>query len=809
MSKFTKILSLSLYLTTFLWASQSCKPTKYLKDGEVMLKKLEIKGNRKFSSYDLEEFYRLKPNRKFFLLPYRPYMHAYYYGESIFDSTKVKEKYSKKLQKIDSKHDSSTTDSLKIEKWQLKRDETIEKRNLVLKEGNWLMRSVGSKISVYDSTPIANTALQQQKYLHSKGHFRASVEAITKIKNRKAKVIFKITERSPYIIRNNKLICEDSKLKRLINQRIQDSYVKEGMEYSDEALTKERERLTNQLKSSGYFYFHRKFIHFELDSNDGNHTVKMRTIVSNPQEGRHEIFKLKNIYFTSDAGAFKQNVPRDSTNYKGITYLWYKKNVDPKILARKIKLKVGDLYSYDLTVKTQKNLADLSMYKFVNINYFQIDSTNELACYISTSPFTKFQFTSEWGVNVFQGLPGPFGNVAFKARNLFTGAEILDINVRAGIEGQTSILEPDNILTTQEYGLTGLLSFPSFFLPKYILRKFVDYNPKTQFRLSGTITNRSEFSRDNLTSSFSYLWQKTKSTRSVFTPMELTLINTRNETELFSNYISELEENNNPLYLSFRKSIISSLRYDFFYDNNLNRQKRRSSYFRFSVESGGTTLNFIQDDVLQEANKLFGLDYYQYLKGLTDYRHYIPTKNKNILATRVSLGVAKTVGGTEVLPYEKYFFSGGSYSNRAWLPRRLGPGSYTPTTSTGEFDTEYRIEQPGEILFESNIEYRFRLKGVLDGAVFTDIGNVWTINNYSKEGAQFTTDNFLGELAVGAGFGFRFDFSFLILRLDLGSKIWDPALEVGSRFTPGDNSIPQILLDDRLTVLNLGIGYPF
>ena len=228
-----------------------------------------------------------------------------------------------------------------------------------------------------------------------------------------------------------------------------------------------------------------------------------------------------------------------------------------------------------------------------------------------------------------------------------------------------------------------------------------------------------------------------------------------------------------------------------------------------SLESGGTTLNFIQKDIFNESNKIFGLDYYQFLRGLTDFRYYIPTKNNNILATRASIGVAKPIGGTEVLPYEKYFFTGGSYSNRAWLPRRLGPGSYTPLNSSDEFDEEYKLEQPGEILFEANIEYRFRIKGVLDGAVFTDICNVWTINDDSREGSLFKTNTFYKTIAVGSGFGFRFDFSFLILRLDVGTKVYDPALDEGKRFIPEDNSIVEMALDKRLTILNLGIGYPF
>ena len=786
----------------------ACKPTRYLKGSEVMLNKQKIKGNKKFSSYDLEEFYQNQPNRKFFLLPFRPYLHLYYHGESIFDSAKVNTRFDEKVAKIDRKI-IAEEDSIKQDKLNFKKEEIEDKRQLVLKGGNWLMRSVGEKIAIYDSSLSENSAQQMYKYLHSKGHFRADVEYSTKINRRKAKVTYRINEKEPYVIKSNKILADDKKLSKLLPLKA--SLLQNGLEYSDRLLSEERVRITEALKGAGYFHFNQKYVFFEVDSSIEKHHVYIHTIVKNPNDGsKHEKYNIKNIYFTTDAGVEKVGKSRDTIIYNNVNYLWYERNVSEKILNRKIRVKPDELYNHFDVIQTQKNIADLNMYKFVNINFYETEDSlnNHLNCYISTSKFEKYQFTAETGINVFQGLPGPFAKISYKARNLLRGSEIIDLNIRGGIEGQSSILQPDQILATQEYAATGAISFPKFFLPTSILKKYNDYNPKTQFQLSGKQTFRPEFTRDNLTASYAYLWQKTKNKRFVITPLELTLINTRNETNLFRQYIDDLKANNNPLYLSFRKSIISSIRYDFIFDNNLNKQKKESQYFRLSLESGGTTLNFIQKDIFDEPTKIFGLDYYQYLKGLTDFRYYIPTKNKNILATRLAFGIAKTIGLTNALPYEKYFFSGGSYSNRAWLPRRLGPGSYTPLNSNGEFDKNYRIEQPGEVLFESNIEYRFRLKGILDGALFTDIGNVWTINDDARDGSRFSSD-FTKELAVGAGFGFRFDFSFLILRLDIGSKIWDPALDLEDRFTPKNNSVPQILLDDRLTVVNLGIGYPF
>jgi outer membrane protein assembly factor BamA len=202
--------------------------------------------------------------------------------------------------------------------------------------------------------------------------------------------------------------------------------------------------------------------------------------------------------------------------------------------------------------------------------------------------------------------------------------------------------------------------------------------------------------------------------------------------------------------------------------------------------------------------------FFRYAKINIDYRHSSPFNSRVTMAYRAHLGVAVPYGDNKTLPYEKFFFAGGSNSIRAWEPRRLGPGSFIPVDSTGlNYNNDF--EQPGEILFESSIEFRHRLFSFLYGAIFVDIGNVWTLrNDPSRPGAQFEFQNFFREVAVGAGYGVRMDFSFLILRLDAAWKIYDPGKQNRTgNFDPGGSfELPQVTNYNRL-VWNLGIGYPF
>ncbi|HSJ68078.1 MAG TPA: BamA/TamA family outer membrane protein, partial [Anditalea sp.] len=201
---------------------------------------------------------------------------------------------------------------------------------------------------------------------------------------------------------------------------------------------------------------------------------------------------------------------------------------------------------------------------------------------------------------------------------------------------------------------------------------------------------------------------------------------------------------------------------------------------------------------------------FQFLKFQADWRRYIPIDNVSTFAYRTNLGLAKPYGiGGGVLPYEKYFFAGGSTSNRAWLPRRLGPGSFQPEPrEDGTFD--YRFEQPGEIVFEAMFEYRRKLFSYFDGAVFIDAGNIWTFkDDRTRDGAQFRFDSFYKEIAVGTGMGLRMDFDFLVLRLDMGVKAYDPAQDEGDRFVLDKLSFRRPLGERGQAVFNIGIGYPF
>jgi outer membrane protein assembly factor BamA len=237
---------------------------------------------------------------------------------------------------------------------------------------------------------------------------------------------------------------------------------------------------------------------------------------------------------------------------------------------------------------------------------------------------------------------------------------------------------------------------------------------------------------------------------------------------------------------------------------NQNLQKSKDFvYVKFNAEAAGNIMYSAYSLTGQEKTngvyELFNTGFAQYIRGDIDFRHYNILNPGNSIVYRLFAGAGLPYNNSTALPFEKKYFSGGANSIRAWQVRDLGPGSYKALTTTRYSN------QTADIKLEANLEYRFKLFWVLEGALFVDAGNIWAINkNDDRVGALFELDKFYNDIAVGTGFGTRFDFSFFIFRFDLGIKTRDPEYDAGQKWIFG----PRKLAREDF-VLNLGIGYPF
>ena len=440
---------------------------------------------------------------------------------------------------------------------------------------------------------------------------------------------------------------------------------------------------------------------------------------------------------------------------------------------------------------------------------------------VTASPSPRLAQTTEIGGTYVADLLGPFANLRLKWRNPFGGAEVLELSGRAGLEGQFAQVG-DGKTTSQtytvQYGATVALVVPEFLLPIRGAGSWLrDAQPRTRFALSSTYTSSAYYTRSNTQLTLDYLWQPSPYQQYIATPVSLGLVNTPFTSDFYKQRLEELRTGQgSPLYLSFRSIFVPSFSFTSLYNSNDLNQTRNAHFLRWFVEVGGLTRGlYRQADWFTSR----GLSTYNFAKISVDYRRYYRLSPSTYLAWRLNGGVARALTRSPdpdaapgrpaeryLLPYDKYFFAGGSNSVRAWAPRRLGTGASATTRRQpdGSLARDYITEQPGEVLLEGSVEYRFPVYSFIKGAVFTDFGNVWSLPpDAQRPEAEFRASQALRQLALAAGLGVRMDFSFLILRFDFATKVYDPT-----------DDQPWVLRralrqTTNQTVINVGLGYPF
>jgi outer membrane protein assembly factor BamA len=400
---------------------------------------------------------------------------------------------------------------------------------------------------------------------------------------------------------------------------------------------------------------------------------------------------------------------------------------------------------------------------------------------------------------------GVAGNINYQHRNLFSGAEILQINLRGAIERVAN--SESDYFNTRELGIESSITIPKLLGPGSFIRSFKAVQPKTVFTLGYNFQRRPEYTRTISNIKFGYDWMTTETFRQTLNLLDFNMVNLY---RFDPDFIEKIKD----LYIksSFTDHLILATNYSFTYNNQSLNQGQGYNYVRFNIESAGNILSLLSSlanrpkeesvDTLglgtTKYYQIFNTRFAQYVKSDIEFRHGYSFDKYNTLVTRAFLGIGVPYGNFDILPFEKKYFTGGANGIRAWQVRSLGPGTYK--APEGAYPN-----QSSDIKFEANLEYRFRLIDFIEGALFFDVGNIWAINKKdNREGALFEFDKFYKQLAFGTGTGLRFDFNYFIFRLDLGLKLREPADRFGDGWIIGNRPVNK----DDLN-FSFAIGYPF
>ncbi|HET9486962.1 MAG TPA: hypothetical protein VFO54_05990, partial [Chryseosolibacter sp.] len=624
-----------------------CLGTKHLKEDQKLLIQQSVKAPKNVNEDDLRALYAQRPNRRFLSLPAIYHLAAIYYaGLKRYDQQKFIRKKEEVERKFDDKI-AKTTSQRKINNLQFRKQKKLDKYNSRIEKGNLLMQW-GEPVAVYDSALVNITIGRFRNYLFSEGYFQNSVTSNVATTGKFVRVNYEIDVSQPYIIDSIFYRVSDTTIFKLLRVADRSRLIRKGERYREDNFSGERERIDLLLKDNGYYDFSRQYVDFDIDTTllENRRIAVMITVRDPAKRGFHKQFQIDSVRFLTDAGESIPGVERQQRTYRDVQYSFYKDRYNLKILSQRVFILPGNLYSRTKTFDTQRQLANLDAFKFVNINYDS--SGGKFIANIFTSALDRYEWSNEVGVNVTEGYPGPFYNLNFKKRNLFGGLENFELNGRIGIEGVASATRELNVYKSTEAGINGSITFPQFLWPfrnetQIWLGK---YNPKTRLTVGYNYTDRPEYQRISTTFSNTYTWQNQRTTQYSLALTNISLINSHIKSEDFKLQLDSLDQQGNyNLARSFEPSLVSSMIFSITWNRNYGTFDKNAVFIRAQFEPGGTTLNFINPDIITKQ----GLQHFKYLRFNFDFRQIRVLSTWATFAYRINTGVAYSYGSDRSL----------------------------------------------------------------------------------------------------------------------------------------------------------------
>lgn len=612
---------------------------------------------------------------------------------------------------------------------------------------------------IYDTLQARLSCQDLMTAMQNEGYMNAGVSLYTETKGKKLKATYLLHPGQPFLIGKVNYNIQDEGIQQLLHlDQTDNQHIKPGMRFTVETLDNERKRIAGLLSDNGYFRFNKDFIHFTADTVMGRKdialTLQLRKYKSNSNspEVDHTRYLIRDVLFQSN----------DSDRI----------HLRKQVLLNATAIKEGRPYDASALQRTYNNFARLQAVKYTNIKFAEVPDTNLLDCHIqiSTNKPSTISFQPE-GTNTAGDL-GAAASITYTNRNLFHGSEQLSIEFRGAYEAITG-LEGYQDQNYTEFSVETKLVFPRFlapFLSKSFRRR---QTASSEWAVSWNFQNRPEFHRRVFSSAWRYRWSEPKHHLNYrFDLLDLNYVYMPWISSTFKrDYLDNAENRNAILRYNYEDIFIMKVGFTVSYTDGVDA-------VRANFESAGNLLNGVSKGFGFKTNSqgqhtLFNIAYAQYVKFDFDYTHLFQFDKRNALALHAGLGVAYPYGNSTVLPFEKRYFSGGANSVRGWSVRELGPGKFKGTDGRIDF-----INQTGDVKLDLNAEYRSSLFWKLQGALFIDAGNIWTLRNYAEQpGGQFKFTEFYKQIAASYGMGLRLNFDYFILRFDVGMKAVNPAYE--------------------------------
>ncbi|MCC5916380.1 MAG: BamA/TamA family outer membrane protein [Cryomorphaceae bacterium] len=675
-------------------------------------------------------------------------------------------------------------------------------------KGRWLTKYLNKR---YGQKPVYVTDVNLDRIrtilvnrLENNGLFFSDIHFELKRTGKKTKkLVISIQTSAPYRLNNYTLDIpdENENLQKMLQVAVQNTTIKPGDVFRLSALKVETNRIQDELREQGFYYFHSDHLIFEMDTVNNNNPrtfdlfLRLKPETSERAKVPYQIGQINVFtnYSQSDTG----NI---SVKYRDIYFdrddFFY-----PKHLRNLVLFEPGATFRLHDQRRTSRYLNSLRTYTHANLRFSQNDSNPQLLDLgIYLSPASRRSFRAELqAVTRSNNFAGPAARLTYTNRNIFKGGETFRLSTNFSFE--TQLGDGFDGAYSYEFGVMGELDIPRLlFRPK--LSKYASYNlPKTKISTGVNFLRRAGFyTLNNFSARYGYLWQSSARITHDIEALDI----------MYSNLLSTTGEfeavlNANPfLRRSFERQFIPAISYSFTYSELSENKRSVRKFLMLHAESSGNLLGGGYA-IFNADPELLGLPFAQFVKGELDLRLNAKAGKDRNLVGRIFTGYGYAYGNSQSLPFVKQYFAGGPNSVRAFRIRSLGPGGYInpDPTRIGAF-----FDQSGDIRLEANLEYRFPLVSLLKGAWFLDVGNVWLLrDNPALPNGAFSNDWF-NQLAMGGGFGLRVDVNFFVLRFDFATPIRLHASDDNVWVIQNFNPLERAWYRDGLMV-NFALGYPF
>lgn len=868
----------------------SCNITRNVPEGRYLLKsnKLEIPKKTKVDEDEASNVIRQRPNHRTLFM--RLKLRAYNSIDSTKAAQARSERY-KKYQKKNRKKlkKQQRINEKRIERALKKGKTTYKPKEIELKDTinprstlrNRIKYDYGEPPKVLDTTTVKTSADQIQLFLEKKGYFNANVEYDIKYRERRriAKVKYTLKPGELYFVDTMHLVTSNDAVKAKYEKFLKEgeNVLRTPFRYDTEELGDMRKSLAKFMRNESFYGFKESYINYVVDTLGKGRNIEIAVKITERKvesgdslEAKpFDFFTVEKVYFhlrdtfQYDGNFYKEQI-RDKgrtltefdkiptfdtmryTSYEGknpqfrtATFLYNQEMpIEPELLEFQNYLEENNYYKGEYVSQSYSRLLQTDLFQSVQSEIVENDDyTLDVHYYLVPQKKQRFSFEPKGThSNTFLGVAA---SVNYINKNLFRGGERLKLSFSGGFESQppvfddnqeeTAINDETRSFNTIEFGPSVELDVPGLF-PIRLSKLTKRQNPHTNYSVAYNFQMRPEFDRQVL--QLNYLWKFYDVFRTQVFTIGIPIIGgvqfvaIRNMTEAFE---QRLEEQND-LFLEnaySNQSIWKDLKVSYQWTNREIRESDFLFSYRADFDMAGMFMSLLTQNESPNADgfkEVAGLRYSQFLRLDNEFRLHHFMENENSLNYRLQIGGGLPVGNNGPnLPFDYSFSAGGSNDNRGFRARSLGPGTYKYY-----LDTNRTVTEIADIRIGGSVEYRFRITDLVKGAIFSDFGNIWTVNEDENRVGGQISENFYKELSLSGGLGLRFDLSFLVLRFDFGIPLRNPALPKGAQWIFQDPA-PYIQegkdewgMDDQGNYLyqdlmpnpfqpqfHIGIGYPF